>query len=197
MPRRTPSLLSTKGPQLDPRKAKSGLDHAIANGWLVLHESGTFVRHASEHRSFCITSAHPRRAALFVNRKCCDDSGRAAARLGSRAPCLPPTPGHERSAVSARRAQPHWQKGGLLASGIQRARRRNLHNVAAAQRRVAELQLEYSWVTAGYQPLLPVAHITPPATNITLAMNEESRLQQPLRKVRIDRDPARRSGDYS
>ena len=58
-----------KGPQLDPRKAKSGLDHAIANDWLVLHESGTFVRHASEHRSFCITSAHPRRAALFVKSK--------------------------------------------------------------------------------------------------------------------------------
>ena len=27
-----------------PAEYKAGLDHAIANGWLVLHESGTFVR---------------------------------------------------------------------------------------------------------------------------------------------------------
>jgi hypothetical protein len=26
------------------RAEYAGLDHAIANGWLVLHESGTFVR---------------------------------------------------------------------------------------------------------------------------------------------------------
>jgi hypothetical protein len=27
-----------------PAEYKAGLDRAIANGWLVLHESGTFVR---------------------------------------------------------------------------------------------------------------------------------------------------------
>jgi len=27
-----------------PAEYKAGLDYAIANGWLVLHESGTFVR---------------------------------------------------------------------------------------------------------------------------------------------------------
>jgi hypothetical protein len=37
------------GPMLFQEKAtpaeyKAGLDRAIANGWLVLHESGTFVR---------------------------------------------------------------------------------------------------------------------------------------------------------
>jgi hypothetical protein len=36
-----------------------------------------------------------------LNQKCCDDRGCASARLDSRAPCLPPTPGHERSAASA------------------------------------------------------------------------------------------------
>jgi hypothetical protein len=30
--------------QATPAEYKAGLDRAIANGWLVLHESGTFVR---------------------------------------------------------------------------------------------------------------------------------------------------------
>jgi hypothetical protein len=36
-----PFLLQLKG---TPAEYKAGLDRAIANGWLVLHESGTFVR---------------------------------------------------------------------------------------------------------------------------------------------------------
>ena len=36
-----PFLYELKG---TPAEYKAGLDRAIANGWLVLHESGTFVR---------------------------------------------------------------------------------------------------------------------------------------------------------
>jgi len=36
-----PFLYQLKG---TPAEYKAGLDRAIANGWLVLHESGTFVR---------------------------------------------------------------------------------------------------------------------------------------------------------
>jgi hypothetical protein len=36
-----PFLFQLKG---SPAEYKAGLDRAIANGWLVLHESGTFVR---------------------------------------------------------------------------------------------------------------------------------------------------------
>jgi hypothetical protein len=36
-----PFLFELKG---TPAEYKAGLDHAIANGWLVLHESGTYVR---------------------------------------------------------------------------------------------------------------------------------------------------------
>ncbi len=36
-----PFLFELKG---TPAEYKAGLDYAIANGWLELHESGTFVR---------------------------------------------------------------------------------------------------------------------------------------------------------
>jgi hypothetical protein len=36
-----PFLFELKG---TPAEYKAGLDHAIAKGWLVLHESGTYVR---------------------------------------------------------------------------------------------------------------------------------------------------------
>jgi hypothetical protein len=36
-----PFLFELKG---TPAEYKAGLDRAIANGWLVLHESGTYVR---------------------------------------------------------------------------------------------------------------------------------------------------------
>lgn len=36
-----PFLFELKG---TPADYKAGLDHVIANGWLVLHESGTFVK---------------------------------------------------------------------------------------------------------------------------------------------------------
>ena len=36
-----PFLFQLKG---SPAEYKAGLDRAIANGWLVLHESGTFVK---------------------------------------------------------------------------------------------------------------------------------------------------------
>jgi hypothetical protein len=48
-----PFLFELKGM---PAEYKAGLNYAIAKGWLVLHESGTFVRNdRGRRRAVCVT----------------------------------------------------------------------------------------------------------------------------------------------
>ena len=61
-----PFLYQPKG---TPAEYKAGLDRAIANGWLVLHESGTFVRFTQAGAD--LFALMPSRSAAWVTAEGC------------------------------------------------------------------------------------------------------------------------------